>query len=56
MNQHLIIKSVVVDKNHYYTEVELNNLKEYVLSRTTYNIKQEKLLLASQKLKRLRKR
>ena len=50
------MKDSQVDVNIYYQSGEIEILKEYVLSGTAYNIKQEKLLIASQKLNRLRKR
>ena len=50
------MKNNQVDVNKYYQPGEIDSLKQHVLSGTTYNIKQEKLLFATQKLKQLRKK
>lgn len=50
------MKNNQVDIEQYYQPGEIEKIKQYVMNGTTYNIKQEKLLFVSEKLKKIKRR
>ena len=51
----ILNNGVVVDKNHYYTNGELDDLKNYII-KYKYYVKQNNIKISNQKIQNLMKR